>query len=59
MILILFQDPIVRVNNYIRHRLEREVEILNLINKSPDRSLSLEDIISTLYQVLLIFKLNI
>lgn len=47
-----FQDPIVRVKNYIRHRLERENEIYNLINENQNGSMSVEDIVNVLYKVI-------
>ncbi|KAL5239266.1 hypothetical protein ACI65C_006676 [Semiaphis heraclei] len=48
----VIKDPIVRVNNYIKHRLEREVELYNLINKSPAGSLSVEEIVNEMYKVI-------
>lgn len=45
-----FQDPIVRVNNYIKHRLEREMELYNLIEKSPSGALSEEEIVNEMYK---------
>lgn len=53
-----FQDPIVRVNNYIKHRLEREVELYNLINKSPAGSLSVEEIVNEMYKASLNFIIS-
>lgn len=50
-----FQDPIVRVNNYIKHRLEREMELYNLIDKSPSGSLSEEEIVNAMYKASLHF----
>lgn len=50
-----FQDPIVRVNNYIKHRLDREMELYNLINNSPSGSLSEEDIVNAMYKASLKF----
>ncbi|VVC44180.1 Metallo-beta-lactamase [Cinara cedri] len=47
----VIKDPIVRVNKYIKHRLEREIEMYNLINKSPNTSLSEEDIVNSMYKV--------
>ncbi|XP_027849690.2 beta-lactamase-like protein 2 homolog [Aphis gossypii] len=48
----VIKDPIVRVNNYIKHRLEREMELYNLINKSPSGSLSEDDIVNEMYKVI-------
>ncbi|XP_060857513.1 beta-lactamase-like protein 2 homolog [Metopolophium dirhodum] len=48
----VIKDPIVRVNNYIKHRLEREMELYNLINKSPCGSLSEEEIVNVMYKVI-------
>lgn len=37
------------MKNYIKHRLEKENEIYNLINENQNESMSEEDIVNTLY----------
>lgn len=52
VLFFIHQDPIKRVNNYIKHRLEREKDIYNLIKESPNESVSEEDIVEAMYKVI-------
>ena len=44
-------NPVVKIREYIDHRMKREEEILNVLPSNPAEALSTDDIVKLIYTV--------
>ena len=50
--LVMFQDPVERLEYYIAHRNERERQIFETLSQQPGKKMSAMDIVKIVYKVI-------